>query len=275
MAIPRTGFWYFVGLCLSEAAKGTWGRADAITSIVGAVIGALLHYVPRWEQVVTHSLWAIPFLSLAAVSLFRLVMSPYWVYRHAKVRASEREQELEKILKHNDAEIAELTYPEDRPKISFAGWGGPLSSEDAERKGFYLNNDGGAALEVQVERFYVGSQFTAVGSTVSRVDNKRPGFAPVWLEDEPQLTKWALDTALQITLKTKIECGELKDSQPLVIPMSVVYRDFNDLWYRSVGGLIFTDGKIGFMAVQQKRFGRTRPGPLTSGLPGCQHSAIA
>jgi hypothetical protein len=67
-------------------------------------------------------------------------------------------------------QIAALTFPADRPQLSFHAWGHresnfmPLGSTDGAlmaQHGFYFANDGGAALEVTVEEFEINHLFSA------------------------------------------------------------------------------------------------------------------
>jgi len=83
-AYVTIGFWGFARLCIRKGWSESWTRADAITGIVGAAAGVIIHFVPRLEAVVSRSLWAIPIIALVCVLVFRLVMSPYWVYRKHK-----------------------------------------------------------------------------------------------------------------------------------------------------------------------------------------------
>ena len=85
----------------------------------------------------------------------------------------------------------ELEWPPDRPKISFTRWG-QVENESGARvsqHGFYLANDGGAALEVNVERFSIDQTLSASGATVARIEGGKQGFAPIWLENEPNLIR--------------------------------------------------------------------------------------
>src|SRR5271165_4533389 len=163
------GFWRFVWHCLLEARKQAWDKAEAITGVVGVVVGVVLHFVPRWEAAVTHTLWSVPVVSLAFVVAFRLVMSPYWLY-----------SELKRSVAKKDAEIEELTWPPDRPRLSFSCWGEVSNNgrSHAER-GFHLLNDGGVALEIIVERFAVDQVFSASSATIARIGPHEEGFAPI------------------------------------------------------------------------------------------------
>lgn len=170
-------------------------------------------------------------------------------------------------------EIEALTWPEDRPKISFHAWGQrqlqfmPAGNNDpalTAEHGFYLANDGGAALEITVEIFDIAKQLTAIGGTIARIEGKDEGFVPVWIKDEVPLSRWALDIALERAWGEKVDSKQIHGSNPVEFPVSVVYRDYNRLWYRSRGKLIFKynhfhANQISFSAVEQDKLGTIRP----------------
>jgi hypothetical protein len=79
-ADSNIGFWRFVWLCLRKVGSESWTKADTIASAAGAMVGVIIHVVPKLEPVLTKSLWAIPVVAFLCVLGFRLVMSPYWVY---------------------------------------------------------------------------------------------------------------------------------------------------------------------------------------------------
>lgn len=170
-------------------------------------------------------------------------------------------------------DIERLTWPEDRPQISFVSWGqmrpqfmtpGNEDSALLAQHGFYLHNDGGAALEITVEIFDIAHNLTAVGSTITRIKGKDTGFVPIWIKEEMPLRRWALDDALEKAWGDKAQPGDLFDGKPLEIPVSVVYRDYNQLWYRSRAKLSFyfeayQKHRIEFSAVEQDKLGIMRP----------------
>ena len=80
----KVGFERFVWLCFRDLFSESWSRADTITSLVGALAGVVIHFVPSVEASVTKSLWIIPLIAFAAISAFRLLMSPFWVYKEHK-----------------------------------------------------------------------------------------------------------------------------------------------------------------------------------------------
>jgi hypothetical protein len=130
--------------------------------------------------------------------------------------------------------------------------------------GFYLANDGGAALEITVEIFDINEDLTAIGGTIARIEGNDQGFVPVWIKDEVPLNRWALDSALERAWQDKAQPFEIYGSQPMEFPVSVVYRDYNRLWYRSRGKLIFKynllhANQISFSAVEQDKLGTSRP----------------
>jgi len=204
---------------------------------------------------------AWPYALLVCVIVLRhLLRAPYELDRKWQI---ERE-DTERKLAEKDAAIEQLTWPSDRPKLSCKSWGRRPDDFDPptlDQRGFILANDGGTALEITIEPFLIGSDFSAFGSTVARIESGTEGFAPVCLAGEPRLTRWGLDTALNLTLRARIHKQEQPYDQPLVILISIIYRDFNDLWYCTKQGLIFTEesgslnGVIEFTAPVQERVG--------------------
>lgn len=168
--------------------------------------------------------------------------------------------------------VQELEFAPDRPKLSFRSWGQvrlesleflPTEAKVSLRfqRGFYLANDGGVALDIEVEAFSIGSQFTAYGSPIARIESGGEGFSEIRIKDADPMARHALDLVLGIARDEKINKGELEYVKPFVIPVSVIYRDFNDLWYRTSCELIShyrrgtTAGWIEFTAPTQKSLG--------------------
>jgi hypothetical protein len=157
--------------------------------------------------------------------------------------------------------------PADRPYISFTRWGPAEGVTGAEvfTKGFYLVNDGGAALDVNVEEFGEIYGFTAFGTTVSRIGGKTTGFSPIIVKDVDPLARHALNGTLTLAWQKECSAGQLTYGQSLMVVVSVTYRDVNDLWYRSKAGLAFTPArsnspaKLEFTSVMQECLGINRP----------------
>lgn len=114
-------------------------------------------------------------------------------------------------------------------------------------------------LEIIVERFAVDQVFSASSATIARIGPHEEGFAPICIDGQPNLTKWSLDLALDNAANERARNQTGVSGEPLVVPLVVIYRDFNDLWYRSVGALVYSRRQVTFTAVQQKRFGLKRP----------------
>lgn len=170
--------------------------------------------------------------------------------------------------------IEALIWPADRPQISFHAWAErqlqfmPPGTNDPvllAQKGFYLANDGGAALEITVENFRLNKELVVLGGTIPRIEGKTEGFVPVWIKDEVPLSKWELEIALERAWKHKVDCGEIGTTDDrLQVPVSVVYRDYNQLWYRTRAQILFTHRLLGpnwvqFSASTQERLGNTQP----------------
>lgn len=185
-------------------------------------------------------------------------------------------QGVEQLTKSNEGLKADiqrlLNCPADRPFVSFTAWGPTkgISAAGTEVfvKGFYLVNDGAPALEVNVEKFGTLSGFTAFGTTVARIAGHDAGFSPIVVAGVNPLLKYDLNRQLSAAWDNAFESGQVKYGGPLMVAVSVTYRDINDLWYRSVGALMYTPArssvceKIEFTTVKQASFGVDRPTPL-------------
>jgi hypothetical protein len=161
------------------------------------------------------------------------------------------------LVEKLQAEKAKLEWPEDRPKLSFLRWGRAKdeSGFTTFEHGFYLANDGGAALDVFVERFEIDATMAASSQAVARIEGGTEGFVLVWIENESPLTKWGLDEALKKVAEEKIDHMQLHYGQLLEVPLSVVYRDFNEIGYRTRTTMryLHTNGRIDFTAPHQEK----------------------
>jgi hypothetical protein len=88
----------FLWLCIKKAWDSAWDKADAVTTGIGIAIGIIVHYVPRWEAAMNGLYWEIPVAALASISVYRLAMSPFWLYREKEVEARELRKQLEKPI---------------------------------------------------------------------------------------------------------------------------------------------------------------------------------
>jgi hypothetical protein len=194
------------------------------------------------------------------------------------MRGNRLQKELDRarveLINAND-KIEFLTWPDNRPILSFHAWGMiqlqflPPGSKDQSLQaqyGFYFANDGGAALDIEVEDFQITKLLIAVGGKVSRIEEGEEGFVPVWIKDEVPLSRWALDIALEKAWEEKVNENVIDpwSRQPLECTVSVIYRDHNKLWYRSVANLKYFAGSlyqdhIEFGPITQERHGLNKP----------------
>lgn len=103
-----------------------------------------------------------------------------------------------------------------------------------------------------------------MSNTVARIGKGEEGFAPIWLEGVHTGSKWELDVALGIEAGTRIKRKKMARFKSLCVPLSVVYRDGNNHWYRSDCMMTFSSGRIDFSSVIQKSLGPFRPGGESS-----------
>lgn len=253
-----------------------WGdfRTSTGEQMIGAllVIGILIcqiHYGIIKAGEIHANFLAIgwPYFILIIIFLaFHFIRAPYKLdEQKTSVIANNQ-----KIIQSKEAEILVLTWPPDRPQISFHSWGqmqpqfAPPFVNDLNsymfQNGFYLSNDGGPALEIEIEDFQIGASHSAFGRTISRIGSKAQGFMPILIRDAMPMSRYALNVALVQAREAKININELAWSSPLTIPLCVAYRDFGNVRYRTHCELHFVhkpgqiDGQsITFTAPRQER----------------------
>jgi hypothetical protein len=181
-------------------------------------------------------------LSFGGVGIIAMMWGAYlaWGREHDRAEAAQ-------------VKIKELECPPNRPQVSLVQWG--VTAEG--RSGFYLKNHGGVALEATVERFRVG-QFWINGETTAEVAAGCDGFAFVWLETSG-FDKFSIIEALRLTWDKQFKSHQLSQGQPLSVPLSVVYRDFGNLWYRSECDMKYLNNRVEFSSTRQTCFGISKP----------------
>ena len=255
-----------------------WGRDLTLSTLI-ALAGLIIQLIgipsTRHDRSILFLSVIGPYVVvLGGHILWKLVKAPRELHEKLKTVHVTREQEwlrkeqdLNSAIGKQNVEISSLKWPTDRPQLSFRNWGDrgirfvepfqPGSS--AFNLGFHLFNDGGAALDVAVEKFKIGTKYSVISETVSRIGSKAEGFIAIWIEDKNALTKWRIDGALQETWEQMFKDKKLTYSEKLSVPVSVVYKDFNGLGYRTKCNLVFTpvmgsrSSRLEFSAPQQER----------------------
>jgi hypothetical protein len=171
--------------------------------------------------------------------------------------------EAKQKLDSANAKILELVRPADRPQISFARWGQVETEPDAPifRYGFYLNNHGGVALQVFIDNFKIGD-LSVTSDPLPEINARGGRFIPIWLEEKGPLTKYNIKEVLQTFWEKCLKEHKVTWGQPVEIPVSVTYRDFANLGYRSECYLKYRKGEIEFSAVVQTCLGPVKPTKL-------------
>lgn len=199
-----------------------WVGASATAGMIGFGQGM------RWWDSPSKKVYIRLILAGFVMSVFQS-----WVREHRKG-----------VALTND--LDKLTWPDDRPKLSFHHWGKvepQFLSPDARdnpfqlaQHGFYLSNDGGVALDIKVSNFPIDSDppLLAVGGTTPRIESEGNGFAAVWIQDEVPLSKYALDVAMGKGFakgRSDLTSVLTAHDNTYEVPISVTYRDFNNNWY--------------------------------------------
>ncbi len=96
--MQKISFRTFLWLCVKKAWPSTWEKADLFTTVVGIAIGVIVHYFPKWETAVNHLYWEIPIAALASLSVYRLALSPFWIYRDKDIEVRELRRKLVKSV---------------------------------------------------------------------------------------------------------------------------------------------------------------------------------
>ena len=112
--IQGVKFRSFVSLCFKEASRGSVERTDWLVLVGGGVLGLLAFLIPAWERTVTKALLLLPLSAFASVGVFRLLLSPYLVYRTRDLQVRIQNKELTGQITERNREIASLTHKEER-----------------------------------------------------------------------------------------------------------------------------------------------------------------
>jgi hypothetical protein len=171
--------------------------------------------------------------------LYGIVFGAYLVLHFVRTPwklDTERQQESsasQVALKESQAKIEELAWPLDHPIIRFVAWGENPTQNPFNQRGFLLRNSGGVSLEVRVEEFKVGTN-AWTGSIVPGIERDETQFALVWMGSGNPFEKFDLLLAMQN------QAGPAGLYAPdLSVPVSVVYRDARNNWYRGRADLTF------------------------------------
>jgi hypothetical protein len=142
--------------------------------------------------------------------------------------------------------------------------------------GFYFTNDGGAALEISVERFSIGHGVCGCGcATLARIKANDMGFVPIALEGN-YAGVWMLDKAIKAAFEASNPSLASPTPnaflEPFEIQVSVIYRDHNGNWYKSIAMMQYiwealSADRIEFSATRQERFTPPQSASCIRGSP--------
>jgi hypothetical protein len=159
--------------------------------------------------------------------------------------------------------IHDLEKPPNRPQVSFSRWGQRETGTGSQlfQYGFYLNNHGGVALQVFIEKFKIG-KFSVTNEPLPEIPAGMNGFIPIWLEEKGPLTKYNIKEVLEAYWEERFNDHKVAWGQPVEIAVSVIYRDFANLGYRSECDLKYHKGVVTFSSVIQTSLGLVKPSKL-------------
>jgi len=202
--------------------------ADYIAGACSVLAACAVHFVPRWEYSVTHSLWATPVIALTAVSLFRIGMSPYWVYKDAERSGRDKELVLRQKIDALGAEIAELTSLRDEYPHVVVKFMGERLKFDAkngwpeERPVYVVNSGKQEALDVRIGviRMKLGEvTFGEVSSLPPNATDIIPATVTMFRDDIPGVH------AFEILLQMEWATGDRYLNGEEVVPLTITYRN--------------------------------------------------
>lgn len=90
----------YVKLWMGKSLARAWGWGDALSGLAGSAIPIAAHFFPAWGEKVSDSLWMVPIWGLAAAALFRLLITPYELWRGERQRADIAECAMRAIGQH-------------------------------------------------------------------------------------------------------------------------------------------------------------------------------
>ncbi len=238
--------WKFYRQVAWSAVTEFWSATDktlTATAVALFLVTLLNHkiaerLVKTWDGV--SQWWSL--VPIGLLVLYRLLRSNYEAFESLeKSKGTE--------IKDLRAVVERVTRSPNRPQITFARWDqipatnpvampiSPTVAGQFLQRGFYLNNDGDAAHEVTVEPFQIENLWCGSGMA-PRIEGHGQGFSVVWLETQkgigsgpPYEEKWNLLGAMSRAEQEKY--GSSMYRQQYSVPVSVIYRDSNDVWYRS------------------------------------------
>jgi hypothetical protein len=260
--------WRFYKHVIVSAFTEAWNATDKIiakTAVFLFIVGLINREAVRWLTTTWDGVsrwWSIA--PIVALVLYRLLRKNY-----------ERFSTLEAEISESRVKLNQLMWPSNRPQIVFDRWdqvpayhpsavpADPRVAGVFLQRGFYLINDGDAAHEVRVETFEVADGIWASSAMVPRIEGRGGGFALVWLETQkgigsslPNNVKWNLLDAMAKAEETNQGTSMYRGDYS--VPVSVIYRDGNNVWYRS-------RSTINYIPSQR----RLQFGPIThESLPG-------
>ena len=82
------GFGKFISLWIRGAFARSIGLGDFWAGVAGNILTVFVHFYPTYEASVKDLIWQIPLYGLAAAMLYRLLVTPYELWRNAEERAT-------------------------------------------------------------------------------------------------------------------------------------------------------------------------------------------
>jgi hypothetical protein len=241
--------------------------------------------IDKWGTVTCKTKWAahttlVPFgwqawlIGVLCTLVLALIEGSY---RHACKTKDTSERERSALAEDHRNEIEKLITAAS-PQLVFQKWDqipsdhpaaipvAPTVTGQSLRGGFYLCNDGDVAHEITVGTIEIDDQLWARSAMVNRIEKGGQGFAVLWLENQKGIgsslsgqEKWDLIHAMARVQEKKY--GTLMFAPHYSVEVRVIYRDSNNVWYRSSSTMTYIGSqyRLDFGPMQHERCGRTRP----------------
>ncbi|MHB1564481.1 MAG: hypothetical protein ACYCXP_10380 [Leptospirillum sp.] len=107
-------FTRYYWLVLRTAWKHAFGYADLISSSVGAMLAVIIHFSPKWKQLLTGVLWQIPIWILATVAIVRLISAPFWLWKIDRGEIKNQQKQIDDLVAETEPSLR-LFFDETQP----------------------------------------------------------------------------------------------------------------------------------------------------------------
>ena len=87
-------FWKYLSSVIKKAVTTPWHLAETVATGLGIVGAFLTWLIPQITPYIQIAYWAIPLVLLLPLSLYRLILAPYWLMKEEILSSTEYRQKL-------------------------------------------------------------------------------------------------------------------------------------------------------------------------------------